>query len=91
MHAGKVISTPYGDVVVEEFTVERARNNNFVFLAVSGEFALQYAKEIAEGDGPYVIDNSSAFRYMPGIFTTLLAYVYCNHSVIFIHLYKIFH
>jgi len=65
--AGKIVSTEYGDLVVEEFTVEEARKCQYVFLAVSGDFALQYGKEISAGDGPYVIDNSSAFRYMPEI------------------------
>lgn len=31
--------------------------------AVSGTFALEYAPQIARDNGPYVIDNSSAFRY----------------------------
>lgn len=30
---------------------------------MSGTFALEYAPQIAKDDGPYVIDNSSAFRY----------------------------
>jgi aspartate-semialdehyde dehydrogenase len=34
---------------------------------VLGDFALQYAKAISDGDGPVVIDNSSAFRYMDDI------------------------
>lgn len=48
------------------FSVESARECDFVFLAVSGTFALQYAKKISEKGGPYVIDNSSAFRYERG-------------------------
>lgn len=31
--------------------------------AVSGSFALEYAPAIVKDNGPYVIDNSSAFRY----------------------------
>merc|ERR1712127_126005 len=39
-----------------------------VFLAVSGDFAEEWAEKIAEGDdGALVIDNSSAFRYTDGI------------------------
>ena len=38
-----------------------------VFLAVDGDFAGEWAEKIAEGDGPYVIDNSSKFRYTDGI------------------------
>ena len=65
--AGKVISTGYGQIVVEEFSVSAARQCQYVFLAVSGEFALEHAEAICGGDGPIVIDNSSAFRYMPNI------------------------
>jgi aspartate-semialdehyde dehydrogenase len=65
--AGKIISTGYGDIVVEEFSVASARQCQYVFLAVSGEFALEHAEAICAGDGPIVIDNSSAFRYMPNI------------------------
>ncbi|EWM23389.1 aspartate-semialdehyde dehydrogenase [Nannochloropsis gaditana] len=61
--AGKTLSTPYGEKKIELFSVEAARECDFVFLAVSGTFALQYAKKISEKGGPYVIDNSSAFRY----------------------------
>jgi aspartate-semialdehyde dehydrogenase len=64
---GKVIRSGYGDLVVEAFSVARARECKFVFLAVSGEFALEHARAISEGEGPVVIDNSSAFRYMPEI------------------------
>jgi len=63
--AGKTMTTPYGDLPVEEFTVAKSRECDFVFLAVSGDFALAHAREIAADDGPVVIDNSSAFRYMP--------------------------
>jgi aspartate-semialdehyde dehydrogenase len=65
--AGKPIETAYGLLTIEEFSVSAARECKFVFLAVSGDFALQYAQEIADGDGPFVIDNSSAFRYNPEI------------------------
>ena len=66
--AGKLITTGYGDIAVEEFSVALARECKFVFLAVSGEFALEHAPAISAGDdGAIVIDNSSAFRYMPEI------------------------
>lgn len=65
--AGKKISTGYGDIVVEEFSVVSARQCQYLFLAVSGEFALEHAEAICQGDGPVVIDNSSAFRYMSNI------------------------
>jgi len=54
----------FGDVKVELFGVDAARECDVVFLAVSGDFSLEYAKKIADGDGgAVVIDNSSAFRY----------------------------
>jgi aspartate-semialdehyde dehydrogenase len=62
--AGKTVETPYGEHVIEEFTVDSARNMDIVFLAVSGSFAEQYAPAIAAPGGAVVIDNSSAFRYM---------------------------
>lgn len=67
--AGNVISAGgYGDIIIEEFSVEKVRSCcDFVFLAVSGDFALKYAPEITANDGPIVIDNSSAFRYMDDI------------------------
>jgi len=66
--AGKDIKTPFGDKKIEEFTLEAARACDVVFLAVSGDFALEWAEKIAEGDdGAVVIDNSSAFRYTDGI------------------------
>ena len=61
--AGKVQSTPYGDITIELFTVEAARSCQFVLMAVSGDFAKANAKLICADNGPYVIDNSSAFRY----------------------------
>ena len=61
--AGKVIETEFGSITVEEFSIEAARTCHFIFMAVSGDFALENAKKICEGDGPIVIDNSSAFRY----------------------------
>lgn len=54
----------FGEIEVELFDVEKARECDAVFLAVSGDFSLEYAKKISEGDGgSVVIDNSSAFRY----------------------------
>jgi aspartate-semialdehyde dehydrogenase len=51
---------------VEEFSVEATKSCDFVFLAVSGEFALEHAENITKA-GPIVVDNSSAFRYMDHI------------------------
>lgn len=60
--------TKFGTVEVELFSVEKARECDVVFLAVSGSFSLEHAEKIAAGeDGAVVIDNSSAFRYKAGI------------------------
>ena len=61
--AGKPQETPFGEKMIEEFTLEAARSCDVVFLAVSGDFALEWVDKITENDGPLVIDNSSAFRY----------------------------
>ncbi|OEU13830.1 aspartate-semialdehyde dehydrogenase [Fragilariopsis cylindrus CCMP1102] len=67
--AGKTVSTKNsGDVDIELFSVDAARECDVVFLAVDGDFALEHAKAISAGDdGAIVIDNSSAFRYEPDI------------------------
>merc|ERR1719482_1919239 len=57
------METPFGEKMIEEFTLEAARACDVVFLAVSGDFALEWVPKITEDDGPLVIDNSSAFRY----------------------------
>lgn len=65
--AGTVCSTLYGDIIIEQYNIDKVRECDFVFLAVSGEFALENARDIIAGDGPIVIDNSSAFRYMDDV------------------------
>jgi len=61
--AGKPMETPFGEKMIEEFTLEEARSCDVVFLAVSGDFALEWVPKLSEDGGPLVIDNSSAFRY----------------------------
>lgn len=57
--AGSTVESKYGSVEVELFDVEKARECDVVFLAVDGDFALENAKKICEGeDGAVVIDNS---------------------------------
>lgn len=58
--AGSIVqSSKYGEVTVERFAVEAARTCDVVFLAVSGDFALEHARALAEGEeGCVVIDNS---------------------------------
>ncbi|ETI33807.1 aspartate-semialdehyde dehydrogenase [Phytophthora nicotianae P10297] len=64
--AGKKVDTPFGEVTISLFSIEKAAKLDYVFLAVSGDFSLQYAKELAAvPNGPVVIDNSSAFRRDP--------------------------
>jgi aspartate-semialdehyde dehydrogenase len=66
--AGSKVDTKFGEVEVELFDVAKARECDVVFLAVSGDFALEHAEAICAGDdGAVVIDNSSAFRYKPEI------------------------
>ena len=55
----KIESSQYGTIEVELFDVKAARECDVVFLAVSGEFALEHAEAICAGDdGAVVIDNS---------------------------------
>jgi hypothetical protein len=57
--AGSTVETKYGDVEVELFSEEATRECDVVFLAVDGDFALEHAHNICEGDdGAVVIDNS---------------------------------
>jgi aspartate-semialdehyde dehydrogenase len=60
--AERKLETPYGTLTVKPFTLDAARDSDVVLLAVSGDFAKQYAHELGAG-GAVVIDNSSAFRY----------------------------
>lgn len=58
--AGSVVATEkYGSVTVELFDVTAARQCDVVFLAVSGDFSLEHARALSDGeDGCVVIDNS---------------------------------
>lgn len=60
--AGKKVETPFGEKTIEEFSVESAATCDIVFLAVGGDFAKEFAPQLA-AKGVKVIDNSSAFRY----------------------------
>ncbi|KAG5181917.1 aspartate-semialdehyde dehydrogenase [Tribonema minus] len=65
--AGKVKNTPLGDITIQEFSVPEARSCDYVFLAVDGDFAKEYAPQITQDNGPVVIDNSSAWRMDPDV------------------------
>jgi aspartate-semialdehyde dehydrogenase len=58
--AGTELETEkFGTLKIELFDVKTARECDVVFLAVDGDFALEHAKAISEGeDGAVVIDNS---------------------------------
>jgi hypothetical protein len=58
--AGSTMETEkFGSIVVEQFDVSKARECDVIFLAVSGDFALEHAEAISQGpDGAVVIDNS---------------------------------
>lgn len=58
--AGKTVETAFGPKTIELFSVEATAKCDFVFMAVSGDFSLEYAEKIAEN--AVVIDNSSAWR-----------------------------
>ncbi len=60
--AGKTLETPYGTKTIEAFTVDAVAECDIALMAVSGDFAKEYAPQLA-AKGVTVIDNSSAFRY----------------------------
>merc|ERR1719353_1838816 len=66
--AGTTVKTTKGEITVEKFSVEAARECEVVLMAVSGDFSKQYSHQIAGGPkNTQVIDNSSAFRYTDGV------------------------
>jgi aspartate-semialdehyde dehydrogenase len=75
--AGSTIrSETFGDITVELFGVDAARECDVVFLAVSGDFALEHAEAISAGDdGAVVIDNSVSLCFF---FVCLFAFPGCR-------------
>ncbi|GMI25938.1 hypothetical protein TeGR_g10882 [Tetraparma gracilis] len=67
--AGKVMSTLYGDLTIAAFDVDLVNSSSYdyIFLAVSGSFSLEWAEKLTNGGKTVVIDNSSAFRYHDSI------------------------
>mmetsp|Transcript_84164 Transcript_84164/g.246880 ORF Transcript_84164/g.246880 Transcript_84164/m.246880 type:complete len:427 (-) Transcript_84164:314-1594(-) len=62
--AGTKVDTKFGEITVEEFSLEAAQECDIVLMAVSGGFSEEYSPQIAGGPkNTAVIDNSSAFRY----------------------------
>lgn len=60
--AGKTLETSYGSKTIEAFSVDAVAECDIALMAVSGDFAKEYAPQLA-AKGVTVIDNSSAFRY----------------------------
>ena len=100
--AGKILNTSWGDITIEEFSLEKSQDCDFVFLCVGGGFSAKYGKDITE-KGAIVIDNSSHFRYdddvplvipeiNPGSISDsrLIANPNCTTSILAMALYPIY-
>ncbi len=59
--AGKKLKTPFGEKIIQAFSLEVCKDFDFVFLCVSGGFSAEFGEKLAE-QNKYVIDNSSYFR-----------------------------
>ncbi|TCH98905.1 aspartate-semialdehyde dehydrogenase [Roseococcus sp. SYP-B2431] len=59
--AGTKTKTPFGEIIIEAYSLEAARHLDLALLAVSGDFAKAHARALA-AEGVAVVDNSSAFR-----------------------------
>lgn len=59
--AGKKVQTNFGEVAYEPFTFDAASKLDILFLAVGGDFSLEWGEKLSAA-GVLVIDNSSAFR-----------------------------
>jgi aspartate-semialdehyde dehydrogenase len=63
--ADRKLETPFGAATVRRFELDAARQCDIVFLCVSGDFARQYARPLAER--ALVIDHSSALRLLQDV------------------------
>jgi len=63
--ADRKLETPFGAISARKFELDAARKCDIVFLCVSGDFARQYARPLAERS--LVIDTSSALRLLPDV------------------------
>jgi N-acetyl-gamma-glutamylphosphate reductase len=63
------MSMLYGDLTIAAFDVDLVNSSSYdyIFLAVSGSFSLEWAEKLTNGGKTVVIDNSSAFRYHDSI------------------------
>jgi aspartate-semialdehyde dehydrogenase len=64
--AGKIIDTPFGKITVEEISEKIFEESDIALFVASSEISLEWAPKAA-GQNCVVIDNSSAFRYEPGV------------------------
>lgn len=86
--SGRCVETAFGNITIKEYSLEDARMCDIIFLAVSGEFALANAKALTDNNGPFVIDNSSAFRYdsdIPLVVRTFEQHLYILQLCYFIN------
>jgi aspartate-semialdehyde dehydrogenase len=63
--ADRTLETQFGALSVRKFELDAARHCDIVFLCVSGDFAREYARRLAER--ALVIDHSSALRLLPDV------------------------
>lgn len=63
--AGSTLESGGRTFPVSEFSFEAAKECDVVLLCVSGDFSKEYGPELAKHT--YVVDNSSAFRYVDSI------------------------
>ena len=65
---GKKIDTSFGELTIIKYRIDSIENLDIVFLCVSSNLAIKYTSQILEtSNPPFIIDNSSAFRYKPEI------------------------
>ena len=64
--AGKVVSTPWGDVTIEDLATADPAGIDIALFSAGGARSKEYAPQFAAA-GAVVIDNSSAFRADPDV------------------------
>ena len=83
---GKIIQTKYGNISIEEFSLEKIKNLHILFLVVSNQFSSKYVPLIIkENLRPIIIDNSSAFRYnkeIPLVIPEINPHLILNQKII---------
>ncbi|MDH3324974.1 MAG: aspartate-semialdehyde dehydrogenase [Candidatus Peregrinibacteria bacterium] len=64
--AGNIVDTPFGVCTISEFSLDKLKDFDIVFLCVGGGFSEKFGEALSEQNG-VVIDNSSYFRYHDNI------------------------